>query len=119
MRGKLSGTKARDEVYWCVHDFQCLMSVIRGWRGEGYHCHTYCSCNCSHGLTANVFYWFFLCISQLYTECGIQAARDCNRSENLLHGEGSYVVFKLCSELNIFVPVRLVCEPAKWLPLPR
>ena len=24
------------------------MTVMRSWRGEGYHCHTYCSCNCSH-----------------------------------------------------------------------
>ena len=36
-----------------------------------------------------------------------------------MHGGESYVVFKLCSELNIFVPVQLVCEPAKWLPWPR
>ena len=28
-------------------------------------------------------------------------------------------MFKLCFELNIFVPVQLVCEPAKWLPWPR
>ena len=27
MLGKLSGTRARDEVYWCVHDFQCLCYV--------------------------------------------------------------------------------------------
>lgn len=25
--GKLSGTKMRDEVYWCVHNFQCLCYV--------------------------------------------------------------------------------------------
>ena len=34
VRGKLSGTKATDEVYWCVHIFSVfVMSVIRGWRG--------------------------------------------------------------------------------------
>ena len=33
--------------------------------------------------------------------------------------EGHTVVFKLCSELNIFVPMQLVCESAKWLPWSR
>ena len=92
------------KLYWCVHDFQCLSYVSnKGLERGGYHCQS---------ITSVFFFW---CISQLYTECRIQAARGC---ESLLHDGWSYVVFKLCSEVNTFVPVQLVCETAKWLPWP-
>ena len=36
-----------------------------------------------------------------------------------MHGGGSFVVFKLCSELNVFFFARAVREPTKWRPWPR